>query len=184
MLMFLMRINFNGFWGNKKGYGTRYATTAGNMWWQEKYFAKLEVNELHFVKFLKSCIITCEPYEDTIKWANKGVWMYADPPYRLSHENYRAAGSFDDENQLELVQFMKDCHRLGAHCAESNREHHDGSRIHWEMAPSGRKHTEGGWFGDKFDDNWTMHMFTGHKYTSARVDKEGALATEILIKNY
>ena len=37
---------------------------------------------------------------------------------------------------------------------------------------------------DKFDDNWTMHMFTGHKYTSGRVDKEGCLATEILIKNY
>ena len=37
---------------------------------------------------------------------------------------------------------------------------------------------------DKFDDNWTMHMFMGHKYTSGRKDKEGCLATEILIKNY
>ena len=184
MLMFLMRTNFNGFWGNKKGYGTRYATTAGNMWWKPEYFVKLENKEIDFIKFLKSCIITCEPYESTVKWVDKGVWMYADPPYRLSHENYRAAGSFDDENQLELVQFMKDCHRQGAYCAESNREHHDGSKIHWEMAVAGRKHKEGGWFGDKFDDNWTMHMFTGHKYTSARVDKEGALATEILIKNY
>ena len=39
-------------------------------------------------------------------------------------------------------------------------------------------------FGDKFDDDWTMHMFLGHKYTSGRLDKEGCLATEILIKNY
>ena len=25
-------------------------------------------------------------------------------------ESYRAAGDFDDDNQLELCEFMKDCH--------------------------------------------------------------------------
>ena len=61
---------------------------------------------------------------------------------------------------------------------------HEGSKIGWDMSPNGRKWTKGGWFGDKFDDNWTMYMFIGHKYTSGRQDKEGCLATEILIKNY
>jgi len=184
LLMFMMRINFNGFWGQSKKYPGRYATTAGNMWWKENWFKKLEVQELEFIKFLKSCIITKESYENTIKWADDKVWMYADPPYRLSAETYRAAGEFDDDNQLELCELMKDCHKRGCFAALSNREHHDGSQISWTMAPSGRKWTEGGWFGDKFDDNWTMHMFMGHKYTSGRVDKEGCLATEILIKNY
>ena len=110
--------------------------------------------------------------------------MYADPPYRLSHENYRAAGEFDDTCQEELCDFMKDVHKLGGYGALSNREHHDGGQIGWEMAPKGRKWKNGGWFGDKFDDNWTMHMFLGHKYTSGRKDKEGCLATEVLIKNY
>jgi DNA adenine methylase Dam len=184
MLMFMMRINFNGFWGQSKKYPDRYATSAGNMWWKEAWFKKLEVEELDFIEFLKSCVITEESYENTMKWADKGVWMYADPPYRLSAETYRAAGEFDDDNQLELCNFMKDCHSQGAYGALSNREHHDGSQIGWEMVNKGRKWTNGGWFGDKFDDDWTMHMFMGHKYTSGRLDKEGCLATEILIKNY
>ena len=184
MLMFMMRINFNGFWGQSKKYPDRYATSAGNMWWKEAWFKKLEVEELDFIEFLKSCVITEESYENTMKWADKGVWMYADPPYRLSAESYRAAGDFDDDNQLELCEFMKDCHLQRAYGALSNREHHDGAQIGWEMSNKGRKWTNGGWFGDKFDDDWTMHMFMGHKYTSGRLDKEGCLATEILIKNY
>lgn len=184
MLMFMMRTNFNGFWGQSKKYPGRYHTSAGNMWWKGEYFQKLEVQELDFVDFLKSCIITEESYENTVKWADKHVWMYADPPYRLSHEAYRAAGEFDDDDQLALVELLKDCHSRGCFASLSNREHHDGSQIGWEMAPSGRKWTNGGWFGDKFDDKWTMHMFMGHKYTSGRQDKEGCLATEILIKNY
>ena len=184
MLMFMMRTNFNGFWGQSKKFPGRYHTSAGNMWWKEEYFKKLEVHELEFVDFLKSCIITCEPYENTQKWIDKGVWMYADPPYRLSVEAYRAAGEFDDKCQEDLCNFMKDVHLAKGYGALSNREHHDGNKIGWEMAPSGRKWTKGGWFGDKFDDNWTMHMFMGHKYTSGRKDKEGCLATEILIKNY
>ena len=154
------------------------------MWWKGEYFQKLEVQELEFVEFLKSCIITKETYENTVKWADKGVWMYADPPYRLSHEQYRAAGEFDDDCQLDLCNFMKDVHLGKGYGGLSNREHHDGHKIKWDMTPKGRSHKEGGWFGDKFDDNWTMHMFMGHKYTSGRQDKEGCLATEILIKNY
>ena len=45
MLMFKMRINFNGFWGQSKKYPDRYATSAGNMWWKEAWFKKLEVEE-------------------------------------------------------------------------------------------------------------------------------------------
>jgi site-specific DNA-adenine methylase len=184
MLMFMMRINFNGFWGQSKKYPGRYATAAGNMWWKEGAFLKWEKTEFEFIEFLKTCVITQESYENTSKWAGKGVWMYADPPYRLSAENYRAAGEFDDKCQLELCEFMKDCHIQGVYSALSNREHHDDAQIGWEMSNKGRKWTNGGWFGDKFDDDWTMHMFMGHKYTSGRLDKEGCLATEILIKNY
>ena len=184
MLMFMMRINFNGFWGQSKKYPGRYHTSAGNMWWKESWFDKLAVQELDFIEFLKSCVITCESYENTQKWIDKGVWMYADPPYRLSVEAYRAAGEFDDQCQLDLCNFMKDVHLAKGFGALSNREHHDGNKIGWDMSPAGRKWTHGGWFGDKFDDDWTMHMFMGHKYTSGRQDKEGCLATEILIKNY
>lgn len=183
-LMFMMRINFNGFWGQSKKYPNRYGTSAGNMWWKKKWFDQLEVDELHFIEFLKSCVITKESYEDTAKWVDKGVWMYADPPYRLSHENYRAAGEFDDTCQEQLCDFMKDVHSRGGYAALSNREHHDGDQIKWNFTSRGRSHSSGGWFGDKFNDDWTMHMFMGHKYTSGRVDKEGCLATEILIKNY
>jgi len=184
MLMFMIRTNFNGFWGQSKKWPGRYHTSAGNMWWKEEYFKKLEVQELEFIKFLKSCVITCEPYENTQKWIDKGVWMYADPPYRLSVEAYRAAGEFDDKCQEELCNFMKDVHSAKGYASLSNREHHDGNKIKWTMTTRGRSHTGGGWFGDKFNDDWVMHMFMGHKYTSGRQDKEGCLATEILIKNY
>ena len=60
MLMFMMRTNFNGFWGQSKKYPGRYHTSAGNMWWKEQYFQKLEVQELEFIEFLKSCVITCD----------------------------------------------------------------------------------------------------------------------------
>ena len=79
---------------------------------------------------------------------------------------------------------MKDVHRLGGYAALSNREHHEGEQIKWAFTPRGRSHCGGGWFGEKFNDDWTMHMYMGHKYTSGRKDKEGCLATEILIKNY
>ena len=184
MLMFMMRTNFNGFWGQSKKFPGRYHTSAGNMWWKEEYFKKLEVQELDFIHFLKSCVITCEPYENTQKWMGKGVWMYADPPYRLSVEAYRAAGEFDDQCQLDLCNFMQDVHLAKGYAALSNREHHDNEKIKWNMTSRGRAHTGGGWFGDKFNDDWMMHMFMGHKYTSGRKDKEGCLATEILIKNY
>ena len=184
MLMFMMRTNFNGFWGQSKKWPGRYHTSAGNMWWKEEYFKKLEVQELDFIEFLKTCVITCEPYEQTAKWIDKGVWMYADPPYRLSHENYRAAGEFDDQCQLELCNFMKDVHFAKGYAGLSNREHHDGEQIKWNFTSRGRSHSRGGWFGDKFNDDWVMHMYMGHKYTSGRKDKEGCLATEILIKNY
>ena len=184
LLMFMMRINFNGFWGQSKEYPGRYATTAGNMWWQKKWFDQLEVEELDWIEFLKSCVITCEPYENTAKWIDKGAWMYADPPYRLSAESYRAAGEFDDTCQEQLCDFMKDVHKAGGYGALSNREHHENQKIKWVATSRGRSHTGGGWFGDKFNDDWTMHMYIDHKYTAGRHDSEGCLATEILIKNY
>jgi len=184
LLMFMMRTNFNGFWGQSKKYPGRYGTSCGNMWWKKEYFAKLEVQELHFIEFLKSCVITKDPFEDTSKWIGKDVWMYADPPYRLSCENYRAAGDFDDTCQEQLCELMKHVDSQGGYAALSNREHYEGDQIKWTMTSRGRSHSRGGWFGDKFNDDWTMHMFTGHVYTSGRKLKEGSLATEILIKNY
>ena len=53
LLMFMMRINFNGFWGQSKKYPGRYATSAGNMWWKESAFLKWERTELEFIEFLK-----------------------------------------------------------------------------------------------------------------------------------
>jgi len=150
----------------------------------KEYFEKLEKVEVKFVEFLKTCVITEEPYEKTACWMRDGAWFYADPPYRLSAENYRAAGEFDDTCQEELCEFMKDVDKNRGYAALSNREHFDNSSIEWDMTPIGKSHVSGGWFGNKFDDTWVMHMFTGHKYTSGRKDKEGCLATEILIKNY
>ena len=186
MLMFMMRTNFNGFQRKSKKYPGRYSTAAGNMWWGENIFLKWEEDEIKFIEFLKSCTITQEAYENTSKWAGKDVWMYADPPYRLSAENYQASGKFDDICQLDLCDFMKDCNIQGAYSALSNREHHDGSKIDRIQSDQKkeRKWISGGWFGDKFDDSWTMHMFMNHKYTAGSTNGEGCLATEILIKNY
>ena len=73
---------------------------------------------------------------------------------------------------------MNDAHKAQTLCALSNREIYQAG-----FQPETGTITQG-WFSDKFDDNWVMHMFTGHKYTSGRHDKEGCLSTEILIKNY
>tara|TARA_B100001250_G_C19646870_1_gene720773 strand:- start:299 stop:1015 length:717 start_codon:yes stop_codon:yes gene_type:complete len=186
LLLFLLKTNFNGIWQPMKSSGPRYASPAGNMFANSdsKIFHPDHIKE--FAEFLKTCIITCESYESTCQWINKGTFMYADPPYRISHATYKGAGDFDDNSQVDLINFLKDASSQGAYVSESNREHLDDTKIKWNMSSGGRHWMSGGFFGPFFPESkWKMVMFTNHKYTAGRKNTgSGAKATEVLIKNY
>tara|TARA_Y100000034_G_scaffold117848_1_gene157810 strand:- start:382 stop:1050 length:669 start_codon:yes stop_codon:yes gene_type:complete len=187
LLLFLLKTNFNGVWQAMKSSGSRHASPAGNMKSLStgKVFDQKDI--IKFSEFLNTCVITNESYESTVKWVVKGGWMYADPPYRISHATYKAAGKFDDDEQVKLINLLKHAGSQGMYFALSNREHLDDAQIKWSMDKQGHRNwVSGGFFGSHFPDpKYTMTMFVGHKYTVGRHNKgSGAKSTEILIKNY
>ena len=38
----------------------------------------------NFAQFIDTCSVTSDDYKKTAKYAKKGTWFYADPPYRAS----------------------------------------------------------------------------------------------------
>jgi DNA adenine methylase len=184
LLLYLIKTGFNGIWATMKASGSRYATAVGRMDWKPggKLFNLDDIKR--FSDFLHTCVITCESYENTQKWLGKNVWLYADPPYRESYASYKAAGKFDDENQLDLVNFMLDAQLTKSYVAMSNREHVN-TKIDWVWTPAGRSWNYGGWFGDYFNNDWKMVIYHDVKYTCGQHNKgDGSWALEVLIKNY
>ena len=186
LLLFLMRTNFNGFFGHGlKDYPGRYSGTAGimNLNPDGELFSVERLRK--FSKYLQTFVLSIGDFEmGTTHWIQENAWFYADPPYRLSTTEYHEKGSSGDDVQLRLIKYMHELDSKGVKVAMSNREHYDLGDLKWRLTSFGKDHLSGLWFGQYFDSNWNSTLFK-HKYTSGHHNKgDGVKTTEILIKNY
>lgn len=77
-------------------------------------------------KKLQRVTIVCEDYRESSDFIDKNTFVYFDPPYRpitdtASFTSY-TENLFNDENQIELAEFVDDMHRKGAKIVISNSD--------------------------------------------------------------
>lgn len=177
-LFYMLQTGFNGIWQTSKNFNFRYATSPGIMTW--KYPGKVfDLDRIRkFAQFIDTCSITLDDYKKTAKYAKKGTWFYADPPYRASKAKYKSAGDFTDTHHEELCSFLNDAHKKGCKVTLSNRE-----IINEDWIPTSED-IDVGWFSDKFGDDFNV-VYHKVKYTAGRHNRgAGARSTEVLIRNY
>ncbi len=77
------------------------------------------------IKKLAGCLqneslkITCFPYQDVVKHAKKGDFVYMDPPYAETFSSY-SKDSFKKEDQIKLKESFDDLTKRGVKVMESN----------------------------------------------------------------
>ncbi|MCW7503580.1 DNA adenine methylase [Leptospira paudalimensis] len=125
---FLNRTSFNGLYReNLKG---EYNVPYGHRQLMKEDILKL----LHLNSKLKNTIITCQPYELSLKGPKKGDLVYIDPPYTVAHENngfikYNRK-LFAYEDQIMLVQIIQELDKRGVYVILSNAKHASISKIY------------------------------------------------------
>lgn len=181
-LLFLLITGFCGVWQTMKTSGDRYATSRGTLDEKNIYPKLNHIDQFH--DFLKTCIITDDDFNNTGRWVNQGTFVYCDPPYRESFAEYESkqSGGFTDTHQLQLIEYMKNCHNSYCKVAMSNREF-NGFKLKFLEDNNTSIDPSHGWFSDKFNDYWNVTEFTDIHYSTGR-GKGLQRATEILIKNY
>ena len=182
-LLYMLQTGFNGIWQTSKNFNYRYASPAGLMTWKPngRLFDIESVKS--FSKFLDTCVIMDQDFEKTQAYFGEGSWFYADPPYRKSFAKYKSTRvpGFTEDDQVRLIEFLKDASRAGSWCALSNRE--SLNQDFNEVKFLGMTINEG-WFADKFDDSWNCRYFRT-QYTAGRNNLgDGSKAVEVLIRNY
>lgn len=116
-LYFMLQTNFNGIWKGYKKWNGRYSTPPGTLTMKEHFFDVKRTR--HFHNLLKDATITNLDFADVESNGGKTYW-YADPPYRSSIVNYD--GTFTDDDQVRLVNFLKSKSEQGDFISESNKE--------------------------------------------------------------
>lgn len=160
-LYFMLKTNFGGLWKSGKHCNYRYSTAPGAMNFGPNFLDVEPIRE--FSRFLKRCELYTGDFDKMDKFGGVGTYFYADPPYISSTVTYEGEYVFLKEDQIHLINFLKDMGDLGSWFAESNRDIGDGF---WE------KH---------FKDE-TIHHIKDITYTAGR----GATtkSDEILVTNF
>jgi len=123
-LYYMLRVNFNGWWKIYNYSNGRYATPPGTMT-EKKPFMDVQ-NLKNTSKFFKEqCTILSGDFENVRPYVTDTSYVYFDPPYRDSTTNYTDDG-FNENDQIRLCNFFKECTQKGALSALSNKEIGDG----------------------------------------------------------
>lgn len=129
-LLFMMPINFNGWWLTYSYSKGRYSTAPGTC---EQKTTFIDVQNLQETSqfFRDQAVLTCDDYSVTRGEMGKGTYFYFDPPYRESSGYQQApsewdATSFTDELQIKLCLYVRECHDKGSYVGYSNKDCGDG----------------------------------------------------------
>ena len=75
---------------------------------------------------MQNVSIVCGDYREAANFIDEKTFVYFDPPYRplSGTSNFIAytENAFNDEDQIELAQFVDDMHRKGAKIVVSNSD--------------------------------------------------------------
>lgn len=108
-----------------------------------------------------------------ISGINKGDFIYADPPYRITTASYNEKGGWTVQDDLDLFEYLDEVDSLGAKFALSNVIAHNG-KVNSELVEWSEKYKEYSKIPMKFNYN-------NSNYQSKAKHSE---TIEVLIKNY
>ena len=80
-------------------------------------------NVKEWSKVLQNTEILCGDYSDSLKFVAPNSWLFMDPPYRGGFTKY--ATDFNDDKQLEVVDFSHKANQAGAESWLTNRDLED-----------------------------------------------------------
>ena len=128
-VLFLNRTCFKGMWRTNK-YGEFNVGYGG----QERRWVISEKNLIDVSNALKKAEIVCSDFENTIKQAKKGDFIFLDPPYRPGaceeiNEHY-IGKNFRLEDQERLGKLLRKASRKNIRWAMTNTSHPDVLRIY------------------------------------------------------
>lgn len=121
VLYFLMKTGFNGIWQINKNTNNRFGTPCGLL--KEKHAVYDKRNVYAWNTLLKNSVVLCGDYKNTLQYVTRDTWLFMDPPYRGGFTKY--ATQFNDDNQLEVIDFAWQAHLLGAESWVTNRDLED-----------------------------------------------------------
>lgn len=118
VLYFLMKTGFNGIWQINKNTNNRFGTPCGLLNEKTSVYDKENVKQWH--KVLQNTEILCGDYSNCLEYVTPNTWLFMDPPYRGGFTKY--ATDFDDNKQLEVVDFAHSAYQKGAQSWLTNRD--------------------------------------------------------------
>ena len=121
VLYFLMKTGFNGIWQINHNTNNRFGTPCGLLNEKTSVYDKENVKE--WSKVLQNTEILCGDYSDSLKFVAPNSWLFMDPPYRGGFTKY--ATDFNDDKQLEVVDFSHKANQAGAESWLTNRDLED-----------------------------------------------------------
>ena len=129
-LLFMMPINFNGWWLTYSYSKGRYSTAPGTCEQRTTFIDVQNIQETSQF-FRDQAVLTCDDYSVTRGEMGKGTYFYFDPPYRESSGYQQSPSewdstSFTDELQIKLCLYAKECHDKGSYVGYSNKDCGDG----------------------------------------------------------
>lgn len=168
LFIFLNRTCFNGLYRvNKKG---EFNVPIGS--YKKPLICDRE-NLLKLSKSLKNVQIQCSDYKKCLPFIDKNTFVYIDPPYRpLSQTSSFTAyseASFNDENQIELNQFVNSIHKKGAKVLISNSD------------PKNENINDS--FFDNLYSQYRIERILARRIINCNAESRGEI-NELLINNY
>ncbi len=121
LMIFLNKTCFNGLYRvNKKGH---FNVPMGSY---KNPLICDEVNLRAVSKKLQNVNIVCDDYRESASFIDEKTFVYIDPPYRpitnTSSFTAYTKGLFNDDDQIELANFIADMHKKGAKIVISNSD--------------------------------------------------------------
>ena len=68
--------------------------------------------EIHKVLSSENVQLTCQSYEESLKEAKEGDFVFLDPPYHKRFQKYSKNG-FSEDDQVKLADLLKNLHQKG-----------------------------------------------------------------------
>jgi len=163
-LYFLLRTAWNGLYRTGKAVPGRFNTPCGFLNEKGDFYHKQNVKNVSKLFKNNDWIFLDGDFTQTLEWVTEDSFVFLDPPYRNTYNNYTDDG-FNDNDQLRVIEYFKAADAKGATIVLTNTELDDGF---WETHLN----------NFKIDYNHIRHMVNADCASKGR-----PLVKEVMIHN-